>query len=187
MIEIIADYIQNILTTSAYVKKDEMNNYDEIINGSYSVINTQINKNLCINGQAILDKDVIVQKNMTVNGRLVSQDVNFESDLTVNGTAFLNGTKIAGNAKFRGNLNAKNSELLNPIEILSDKSAFDNCKTKNLIIKELPSKKIVQHVKLINNTEIAGDIIFNSGNGEVYCDATSRIYGQIIGGTLISG
>ncbi|MBA3537161.1 MAG: hypothetical protein H0T84_11215 [Tatlockia sp.] len=184
MIEIITDYLQN--KVNEHMKKEEINTYDEVVNGSYNVKSTQINKNICINGQAILDKDVIVQKNMTVNGRLISQNVDFESDLTVNGTTSLSNTKIAGNAKFRGNLNAKDSELLNPIEILSDKSVFDNCKTKNLIIKELPSKKIVQQVKLINNTEIVGDIIFNSGNGEAHCDATSRIQGKVIGGTLIS-
>lgn len=75
---------------------------------------------------------------------------------------------VSYKAKFRENLNAKDSELLNPIEILSDKSIFNNCKTKNLIIKELPRKKIIQQVKLVNNTEIAGDIIFNSGRS--YCD-----------------
>ncbi|KTC87837.1 hypothetical protein [Legionella drozanskii] len=185
MIEMITDYFQNIMKVKEYVKKDDMNNYDEVINGSYNVKNTQISRNLCINGQAILNKDVIVQNNMTVNGRLITQDVSFESDLTVNGTTTLNGTKLAGNAKFRGNLDAKDSELLNPIEILSDKSVFDNCKTKNLIIKELPSKNIVQRVKLINNTVIAGDIIFNSGNGEVYCDKSVKIHGKIIGGRLI--
>ena len=185
MIEMIAEYIHNLSNHGAYATQDKMDHFEEVINGSYKVNNIDINRPLCINGQATLGKDVSVQKNMLINGRLISQYVNFQSDLTVSGNASIDNTTIAGKANFRGNLEAKESVLAKAVEILSNKARFDNCKIDSILVKTLP-RSVVQRIYLSNQSEIAGDIIFEDGNGEVYCDKTSKIHGKIVGGKLIS-
>lgn len=184
MIELITDYVQKIFHISQYIKKDEVHHYNEVINGSYDVKKVLITNSLCINGQAKLVDGVVAEKNITVNGKLLSQKATFQSDLTVNGDVSLQDTIIRGDAQFRGRINAKDS-VLNSVEILSDQSFFNNCQLKNLIIKELPKNNRLQRITLTHNTQITGDIIFNSGHGEVLCDARSKVQGKIIGGKLI--
>lgn len=185
MIDIITEYIHNLFNHSAYAAQDKMNHYDEVINGSYKVNNIDINRPLCINGQATLGKDVSVQKNMLVNGRLISQYVNFQSNLMVNGNGSIDNTIISGKANFRGSVEAKESVFAKIIEILSNKAQFNNCKIDSILVKTLP-RSVVQRIYLSNQSEITGDIIFEDGKGEVYCDKTSKIHGKIIGGKLIS-
>lgn len=184
MMEYIADYFQKIFQANKYIKKDAVQQYDEVINGSYNVRRVLIHNNLCINGQALLGDDVTAKKNITVNGQFFSKKTTFHSDVTVNGNASLEDTKIDGSARFKGQVTAKHS-LLNSVEILSHRSFFDNCKLNNLVVQALKSSSRVQRIYLTNDTEIAGDLIFNAGNREVHCDALSSVHGKIIGGKLI--
>ena len=184
MIEMITEYIHNLFNHSAYAAHDKMNHYQEVINGSYKVNNTDINKPLCINGQATLGKGVSVQKDMLVNGRLISQYVDFQSDLAVNGNASIDNTTILGKANFRGSVEASESVLAKAVEILSDKAQFGHCKIDSILVKTLP-RSVVQRIYLSNQSEITGDILFEDGKGEVYCDNTSKIHGKIVGGKLI--
>jgi predicted acyltransferase (DUF342 family) len=186
MFKIISKYLANLFNKSAFVDQDKSNHYDHTINGSYKADDMQIDMNLCVNGQAILGKNAQVQKSMLVNGTFIAHQSTLMSDLTVNGSSSIDDTQIQGVAKFRGNLEATSTIFLNKLEILSSLAEFENSKTQLITFKELPSKQHVQRLKLEKNTEVQGDIIFEAGNGEVICDETSKIHGQIIGGRLVN-
>jgi len=185
MFEIITEYLANLFNKSAFIEQDKSNHYDQTINGYYKANDTQIDMNLCINGQAVLEKKVRVQKSMLVNGSFKAYQSRLMSDITVNGSSSIDDTQIYGIAKFRGSLAARSTHFSNKLEILSSLAEFENCKSQLITFKELPRKNVVQRIKLSKNTEVQGDIIFEAGNGEVLCDETSKIHGQIIGGTLI--
>lgn len=185
MIEKFKSYFENLFNKNSYVQQSADNHYEEIINGAYRANKSTIDESLCVNGQANLDTNVLVQKKMLVNGRLLAKHTEFESDLTVNGSASLNNTKIGGDTYIRGNLDAQATILSKKIELLSNIVNFDKCNTTDILIKALPVKNITQRIKLINNTKVSGNIIFEGGKGEIYCDSTSTINGKITGGKLI--
>ncbi len=185
MLEIITGYLANLFNKSAFIEQDKSNQYDHTINGSYKANDTQIDMKLCINGQAVLNKNVQVQKSMLINGSFKAYQSRVMSDITVNGSSSIDDTQIHGVAKFRGSLVAKATHFSNKLEILSSLTEFENCESQLIIFKELPRKNLVQRIKLSKNTEVQGDIIFEASNGEVICDETSKIHGRIIGGKLI--
>ncbi len=185
MFEIITEHLSNLFNKSALIEQDKSNHYDQTINGSYKANDIQINMNLCVNGQAVLGKNVQVQKNILVNGSFKAYQSRLMSNITVNGSSSLDDSQVHGVAKFRGSLIATSTHFSNKLEILSSLAEFENCKSQQITFKELPRKDLVQRIKLSKNTEVQGDIIFDAGNGEVICDETSKIHGQIIGGTLI--
>ena len=185
MFEMMTEYLANLFNKSAVVEQDQSNRYDHTINGSYKADDTQIDMSLCINGQAVFGKNVQVQKSILVNGRFKAHQSRFMAGVTVNGASSISDTEIHGVAKFRGSLMAQSTNFSNKLEILSSLAEFENCNTQLITFKEQPSKNQVQRIKLSKNTEVQGDIIFEAGKGEVICDETSKIHGQIIQGTLI--
>lgn len=185
MFEMITEYLTHLFNKSAFVEQDKSAHYDHVINGSYKAEDTEIEMELCINGQAVLGKNVRVEKKLLVNGRFIAHQSTLMSDLTVNGASSLDNTQINGDAKFRGSLEATSTTFSNKIEILSSFAELENSKTQLITFKELPRNNMVQRLKLKKNTEVHGDIIFEAGNGEVLCDETSKVHGQVIGGALI--
>lgn len=184
MIEMIQDYLSSMMNKYKFTQQSTGYEINEIINGSYKINNGVINKSIKVNGQAILGEDVIVKEKMVINGSLTSKHVNFESDLVANGTATLVDSNVKGNAVFSGILGAKNSIFTNSINLLTSKSDFNRCQINSLTVQSLP-RNIVQKIKLTNGTTVTGDIIFQSGIGEVYVDKTSATQGKIIGGIFI--
>lgn len=185
MIEMIKDYLSGIMNKYKFKQQSTLYEINEIINGTYEINNAQINKSLEVNGQAILGKEVLVKKTIVINGSLIAKHVTFEADLIANGTATLVDSKVKENAVFSGNISAKNSIFTNSINLLASKSEFDHCQIDNLTVQALPYKNIVHKIRLTNGTIITGDILFQSGIGNVYVDATSIIKGHIVGGILI--
>lgn len=184
MIKMITTYLANLRNKSTFVPQNEISDDVHTVNGSYKVDTIQIDINLCINGQAVFGKNVQAQKSILVNGQFIACQSRLLSDLTVNGSSAIEDTQIHGVAIFRGNLKATSTTFFNKLDILSSLTEFENCKTQGIAFKKLPIETIVQRLKLSKHTEVQGDILFEAGNGEVICDATSKIHGHIIGGTL---
>lgn len=80
MIEIITEYFSNVFNKDKAIEQARVSTDEQIVNGSYQATNLQINTDMRINGQAVLGEDVLVQKRMIVNGRLITQHSNFLSD-----------------------------------------------------------------------------------------------------------
>lgn len=184
MIEVIHDYLSSLMKKYNFTQQSRIEEINEVINGSYKISNTVISNKIKINGQAILGEDVSVKEKIVINGSLISTKADFNSDLVVNGSASLVDTKVKGHSFFSGNLVAKNSVFSNTINLLVSKSEFEHCQVNTLTIQALPVN-IVQRIKLSNATTVTGNILFQSGMGEIYVDATSVIQGNIEGGTLI--
>jgi hypothetical protein len=185
MIEMIQDYLSTLMNKYKFTQQSTPQEINEIINGSYRIKHAVIDKSITVNGQAILGEEVLVKEKMVINGSLISKHVNFESDLEANGTASLVDSKNKGNAFFSGNLSAKNSIFTNSINLLANKSEFDHCQIDSLMVQAIPIKNSKQKILLTNGTTIAGDILFQSGIGKVYVDATSIVKGHIVGGVLV--
>lgn len=84
-----------------------------------------------------------------------------------------------------GNIDAKRSVFEGTIQASADFVQLDHVRTHDLII--WPDKDVydIQIVKIKNHTTIVGDIRFLSCRGKVIIDHTSRILGQIYGGSII--
>lgn len=186
MIEMIQDYLSSMMNKYKFTQQSTPHEINEVINGLYKINNAEINKSIKVNGQAILGEEVLVKEKIIINGSLIAKHVNFESDLVANGTATLVDSKVKGNAVFSGNVSAKNSIFTNSINLLASKSEFNHCQIDNLTVQALSYKNSVQKIWLADGTTISGDILFQSGIGKVYIDATSTIKGRIIGGIIIN-
>lgn len=185
MIEMIQDYLSAMMNKYKFTQQSTPHEINEIINGSYNINHAVIDRCIKVNGQAILGEEVLVKEKIVINGSLIAKHVIFESDLEANGTASLADSKVKGNAIFSGTLSAKNSIFTNSINLLASKSEFDHCQIDDLTVQALPFKNSVQKIWLTNGTTVTGDILFQSGIGKVYIDATSATQGHIIGGILI--
>lgn len=185
MIEMMQGYLSTLMNKYKFTQQSTSHEINEIINGSYKINHVVVDRSIKVNGQAILGEGVLVKQKIVINGSLVSKHVTFESDLEANGTASLIDSKVTGNAVFSGTVSAKNSMFTNSIHLLANKSEFDHCQIDNLTIQALPIKNSVQKIWLTNGTTLTGDILFQSGVGKVYVDATSVIKGHVIGGIVI--
>ena len=175
-------FIKNYLKTFSFSGVDAA--IDEIINGSYILKNTVINRTIKINGEAILGGDLIIQKNIIINGALNAKEVSFESGLEVNGNTSLCTSSISDNSIFSGTLEAKKSLFKKETRLLVSRACFDACQFDNIVIQSLPGKKVVQTIHLSNKTKVKANIEFQSGRGEVYIDDTSAIDGCVVGGQV---
>ncbi|CAM2925011.1 hypothetical protein [Legionella worsleiensis] len=181
MFKLITEYFNK----KPLLQQEKNDHFEQVINGSYKAQDTEIGIELCINGQALLGNKVRVEKKMLVNGQLTAHHSAFLSDVTVNGASSLNHTQIHGEAKFRGSLEAASTTFSNTTEILSACAELENSTAQGIIFKKIPIKNTVQRLSLKKNTEVHGDILFEGGHGEVLCDPTAKIHGQIIGGMRI--
>lgn len=185
MIKMIQTYLSTLMSKYQFTQASTPHEMNEIINGSYNINHAVIDRSIKVNGQAILGEEVLVNEKIVINGSLISKHVNFESALEVNGTATLFNSSVKGNAVFSGNLSAKNSIFTHSIHLLANQSEFDHCQIDNLTVQALPFKNNAQEISLTHGTTLTGDIVFQSGIGKVYVDATSIIKGRIVGGVII--
>lgn len=185
MIKMIQNHLKTMMNQYKPTQSVPRHDVNEVVNGSYSIKDAVIAKRLLVNGQAILGDGVLVKEKLVINGSLISKQVEFESGLEVSGATSIEGSRIKDKAVFSGTLDAKNACFGSLVELLASKSEFDNCQMDTLKIQALPFISSVQKIWLKNGTTITGDILFESGTGKVYVDASSAINGCLIGGTLI--
>jgi hypothetical protein len=157
----------------------------KVINGSYKVSDTVVTEKLKINGEAVLGQGTVVKEMMVINGSLKAQGVKFEAELFANGNADIKQVRLQADAHFNGNLNASDSEFFKKFYALSQQSDYSNCQFKDIVIKKNPYINTKQIIRLMNNSIVNGDVIFESGKGEVYLDANSQIKGEVHGGRKI--
>lgn len=137
-------------------------------------------KNIKMQGYVSL-MDVSVVGEAKVEGMLQAKTTHFKGEVKVKGSAHLNGSRVDGKTIIVGALKAEESHLKD-IEITSNQVIFNCSKLNTLTVK--PTKNEVQRVYLQGITVIKGDVVFESGDGEVIKSPQSRIAGKIIGGHL---
>lgn len=119
-----------------------------------------------------------------VDGLLNADDANFSS-LEVNGSVKLTQCTVNDVAIIKGSLAASSTKFQKTLKIYSDKTRLINSKVNgDLRFCHTDSQK--QMVYLDNYSEVAGDIIFDDGAGEVIMRGKSKIGGKVVGGQIVS-
>ncbi len=156
-----------------------------------------INGPLTCNGAADLEK-VEVKGALKVNGRLNAEHLNVQGEITVRGKADIENLSCAGDVTIHGKVDLEDATVAGTTTI-HGKVDIDNCHLQDLVvaaekldidgstIKSIVMKKIDAHVIVyLDNTTVAGDIVFEDENGEVILEGRSSIGGKVIGGNVVS-
>lgn len=160
-------------------------NSRKIINGSFQANNQVISEELQINGAATFEQNTIVKNAMTINGQLKASETTFEANLFAHGASHLINSSLKSNAYFSGNLTASDCTILHNITLLTHESTFINCQINHITIQQIPYLKTGEIVFLRNGCVVNGDISFDSNNGQVHLESSSRINGKVHGGKVI--
>jgi hypothetical protein len=128
-------------------------------------------------------KGTIVVGATQINGVLNAEASHFFT-LDVNGSAKLSGCTVNDTTNIKGSLAASATKFANTVNIYSNEIQFSNSQLgRDLHIGHTDSKK--QTVYLDNSSEVAGNIIFDDGQGEVILQRQSKIGGKIVGGQTV--
>jgi hypothetical protein len=132
-----------------------------IVTGPVNLSDSDIEKVLII---GMTDLKNLKAKTINITGHLEMDNAIISED------SLIVGVMLAKNSKF------------SDISIATDKSTLDSSIANNIkILKDPTNPKKVQKLILKNNTQILGDVEFESGNGELVKDDTVKITGKIIG------
>ena len=147
------------------------------VNGSAEFKNSKF-QSLEVNGT--LDfQDLIIAESVKVNGTIKGKHIQCRY-LIVSGDLEGNSIHVKGDTRISGYFNVSNSSF-EDLEISSKKIVLNNTTTKNIVIKA--SKNNAKQQIILNGTTIVnGNIIFESGFGEVVLDKKAKIQGQVSGG-----
>lgn len=173
--------------------------YDSLtVNGALNFDDLKIEKMLNVNGYAggkslscdnfiingALEADEVHAKTGTVNGSLQGNSIHIENDLTVHGSLEGSKIKVFGKTEIYGAISASNSTF-DDIEISSSEAEFKGTTTNNITFKKPRKVERIQKITLKNQSIVKGDIVFESGKGEVYMSGDSKVLGTIKGGTIV--
>lgn len=155
---------------------------DKFVNGNQSFgkesfDNIQANGNTTLHGTKISHL-------FSANGYLKAEDASF-GNLQVNGEVDLKNCTISNQTKINGSLNAVDTTFKNNLSIASKKIIFDNCLLESVIVRKINGYEGNQVIELRNSTTVAGSIVFESGNGEIWLAPTSKIKGKVEGSKVV--
>lgn len=160
--------------------------------GQSSLKNAQLDS-LHHSGQLRLD-NVQFKGTLLVNGQLEATGSTF-NDLTVNGNCALKDVKVSGPVNINGQIQIKDSQFNNTLNaygyLTANKSSFAKTitvdgKTIDLndsTIQDILVQASFDKVQTMNleNTQIAGNVLFESGQGVIKMDDKSHIAGKVTG------
>lgn len=104
--------------------------------------------------------------------------------LSIMGSLNANRLKVSGDLEVAGQLNVQEAELgtliVTPGD--SDEILLNQTQVKRIVVKSSDKKSDrIQILKLMNNSIVAGDVVFESGHGKIETDQTSKVGGKITG------
>jgi hypothetical protein len=153
--------------------------------GETKISNSVINKNIKIYG--VLEADNVTVKNLEIFGQGIVNNSQVTGKVSIHGDLELRDTSVLGVTSIFGGMGAINSNMQNDIVAHSNFLTFaDGTKTKSIIMKkpQQQNSELQQVIQILNNSQVIGDITFESGNGIVEVDTSSKVQGQVIGGTV---
>lgn len=134
-----------------------------------------------VNGELDI-KDTVVADSIKINGDMEASNVTCKN-LIVSGSLESNNILVNKDTMINGYLKAKNSNF-EDINATSEKIMLFNTRVNNIIVKSIKDKK-TQQIILNGNTTINGNIIFESGIGEVLLLSKEvKIVGKVNGGAV---
>lgn len=147
---------------------------------SLQIIGPLIFSNLKVHGETKITGPVEGKdgkfKNLAVTGP-IEVITTYCQTLNVVGPVDGSGLHVQEETAIIGPLEAKNSTFKN-ITVTADTISFENCSANNIFIK---TQKYPQTLTLKGETVIAGNIVFESGQGKIVKDKNVQIHGFIKG------
>jgi hypothetical protein len=151
-----------------------------IVSGSLDFTNIKIKEILTVTGSA--SGKGLECKRLIVSGSLTGENIIVTGDAVLSGGFEVTNAKMQGHTNISGGLEAKHSEF-HEIEMDSNEITLIDTMVHNIIIKA-SSKYDTQKIILKGKTIISGDIIFESGKGQIVADKQVVIKGKIEGAKL---
>ncbi len=133
---------------------------------------------LKVDGMLALDGTTI-EGLLEVNGMLMAEWANI-GELRVNGMAKFRDSTIRGKTAVSGMLKAKRTKFQGMVTIASQMLLLASSEADSITVRKIPGRA-VQTLILLDGTTVDGDVIFESGRGEVVMDASSKILGNVRG------
>ncbi len=156
---------------------DFMNTY--FYNASYVDENVS---SVTTNGSLFL-KNTIVSDSVSVNGMLYSVLSDLGS-LQINGECKLEDTTIRGNSLVNGSFTANRCHFLGGLSVASEITYLENSTASQVVIRRISNSDSVQSLMISGKSLIRGDIVFESGQGNVVIKGDIEIQGDVVGGTV---
>lgn len=122
-------------------------------------------------------------KDLKVSGAVDVKHMKVSGPLTVSGALLGRHIHVDGNTTVSGAVKVHKSTFNNLIISSHESHLHDSTANRISVLK--PDDDKIQIVYLHGETTISGDIVFESGNGEVRAEKTVVIKGTIKGGTLV--
>jgi len=124
--------------------------------------------------------DLKVQGPVTIYGRTALHDINFKDDFTVYGKVDLNNGRIVGETTIYGKACIEECHM-NDLIVYAKKITLTSSTVKNIYMKEKSRKTTV----ILVGSKVEGDIVFDSGKGNVILERGAFVAGKVRGGDII--
>jgi hypothetical protein len=162
-----------VLLASALSKGYSMDtsSYGNQSYGKETVNSIQANGSVLLEGTKVLGT-------VNVNGNLDADEAAI-GNLHVNGQVGLTNCLVSNQSVINGSLSAENSKFQGEISISSQKVLLRTCSIDSLKVREVVGYKGVQVVDLRSGTKVAGPLVVDSGNGEVWLSSSSEVNGPV--------
>lgn len=121
------------------------------------------------------------KKDLSIYGAATLTNVTAES-LTIYGGLIASNLTVSGKTTIFGVITADDSTF-NDLELASDASVLTNSKANKVNVIADKDKK--QELTLKGTTVISGDVVFESGKGELHTDKDVVIKGQVKGAVVV--
>ncbi|SCA58709.1 hypothetical protein AB751O23_AL_00090 [Chlamydiales bacterium SCGC AB-751-O23] len=151
--------------------------------GSSSFFNQTID-NLDFKGTVDLD-DVNVKKDMHVQG-IAKIEGGKIFNLQVEGILEIEDSIVEGDVNIVGELEAENTQFMKTLIFIGEELELKKTQAQDIILKKPNESKLTQRVRVREGSVVQGNIIFESGDGEVILDNDSRFLGNVQGGRVVS-
>lgn len=118
-----------------------------------------------------------------VKGILTAENSSLGS-LQVHGKARIKDCTINGPTTIYGYLDGEKTKFQNTIEAYSRKMRLRACSVDSIRIPQTNGSNKPPVIALLSGTTVAGSIIVESGNGEIWLSSDSEILGEVQGATV---
>ncbi|WP_010302931.1 hypothetical protein [Candidatus Odyssella thessalonicensis] len=132
-----------------------------------------------INGSLAVDQ--LEAHQGLVSGSLTGHNISILKDLSVEGSLAGDRITVLGRTKIAGNLSVIGGDFTD-IDIEGDASDLTDSRAANIHFKKVITD--TQKLYLRGKTIVSGDIVFESGKGEIYLGTDAVIKGQVKGATI---
>jgi len=154
----------------------------ETLRGSHT-FGTETLQQLTSEGILKLHGTKVIQK-LRLDGTLLAESAHI-GYLEVFGEANLTNSTVDQGSTIIGYLRAQGSLFLAPLILGAQKAVFTSSRLVNITVRKEEAFKGKQIIELKQHTIVDGNIVFESGKGEVHLYGGSQIFGSVTGGKII--